>query len=403
MAISDPSADASQCIALQYLGARDQAPLPADTHVKDEATVWIDVPLVSSSAPGQRPHGGFAYRPDQGDRLHLTYLSVADTKPIFTVTHLGLATSEPCTEGCAKVGEGAGIKLEREPAAVWPAPVEYTHAPEQNAFLFGDHYVVLKVAERRTYCAAPPHATDCSASRPCSDGSACVTPGKFCDSPPHVACSDDAACTSGRCVAGGVVAMQIPSASVTDKSTYRYWSARERAFTPLDGREPDAIHVDAHLGNSVSIMWSEYAERWIMLSNHELDTYSGQRLVALRSSKELLGPWSAPETIMENLGGQRSYNPRFVPAYTRAHRVYWTATYDAYDASWPMHGQPFDYNVFLYETDLAATDPIARSRVATSGGSTSSATRSRSHENADASSSGETGTARSSSPSENAR
>ena len=79
----------------------------------------------------------------------------------------------------------------------------------------------------------------------------------------------------------------------------------------------------------------------------------------IRTAPELLGPWGEATLVMENLGGQRSYNPRFVPGFTREHSsqyVYWTATYDAYDESWPMHGRDFDYNVFLYQTDLAAID-----------------------------------------------
>ena len=200
--------------------------------------------------------------------------------------------------------------------------------------------------------------------------------------------------------------MQVERSEVTAKRAYRYWDARSRRFEPGSSREPDAILVDSRLGNSVSVMWSEYAERWLMISNHEAALYSGQRLVAMRSADDLLGPWGEPETIMENLGGQRSYNPRFVPAYTHAPRanfVYWTATYDAYDESWPMHGRPFDYNVFLYETDLAAVGQRVLSKRATSVGSTSSVASSSVQEKRGTSSAGATPSGRSSRPSENAR
>jgi hypothetical protein len=406
MAISDPAANAADCIRLEYLGARDQAPLFVDEKVEDEATVWIDLPLVSSVAADSQPNGGFSYRPHLGDRLHLAYLSVADTKPLFTVTHLGLASEAPCETDCRAVGAGRGIGFEREKDAIWNAPLEYSRAPEGSAFLFGDTYTILKVAERRPYCAAPPHAVDCAAERPCADGSACITPGQFCSATPHVACAANADCAEGRCTRGGVIAMQVDRSSVTDESAYRYWDARTKTFAPYEGREPDAILVDAALGNSVSVMWSEYAKRWIMISNYESGFYTGQRLVALRSSPELLGPWGEAETIMENLGGQRSYNPRFLPAYTHApstNLVYWTATYDAFDESWPMHGLPFDYNVFLYETDLAATRQKDLSKAATSSGSTSSLARSASHENRATSAAAGVGTGVASKPSEQAR
>jgi hypothetical protein len=150
---------------------------------------------------------------------------------------------------------------------------------------------------------------------------------------------------------------------VTDKTAYRYWDADKRTFEPYVSREPDAILVDSRLGNSVSVMWSDFLSRWVMISNEEAPLYVGQSVVVLRTAPELLGPWSEPIRIMENLGGQRSYNPRFVPRYTRAgarHLVYWTATYDAYDDSRPMHGKDFDYNVFLYETDLGKLAQIVR-------------------------------------------
>jgi hypothetical protein len=406
MAISDPAANAADCIRLEYLGARDQAPLFVDKKAKDEATVWIDIPLVSSVAPESRPNGGFSYRPHLGDRLHLAYLSVADTKPLFTVTRLGLASEAPCEAECKTVGAGRGIGFERETEAMWDAPLEYSRAPEGSAFLFGDTYTILKVAERRPYCAAPPHVVDCSAERACGDGSACITPGKFCDETPHVACAADDDCERGHCTRGGVIAMQVDRSRVTDKSAYRYWDARTKRFEPYGGREPDAILVDARLGNSVSVMWSDYAKRWLMISNYESDLYTGQRLVSLRSAPDLLGPWGDAETIMENLGGQRSYNPRFLPAYTHApatNLVYWTATYDAYDETWPMHGLPFDYNVFLYETDLAATRQTPLSNAATSSGNTSSSARMASHENRSTSSEAVVGVGLSSKPSEKAR
>ena len=91
--------------------------------------------------------------------MSLGYLSVADTKPLFTVTHLGIATAKPCADAdCGHGGHGLGVELLRDSAAQWSAPVEYARAPEQTAFLFGDTYTILKVSERRTYCAAPPHA-----------------------------------------------------------------------------------------------------------------------------------------------------------------------------------------------------------------------------------------------------
>lgn len=359
MASSDGEADAGACIDLEYLGPREHAPLAVDPTIATEATVWLDIPLVSSTVSDTREHGGYAFQPERGDRLHVGYLSVKSTPPLFEVTHLGLATLPPCEGDCSEAARTTGLGLVRESGAIWHAPTEYSRAPEGSAFLFGDTYTILKVAERRTYCAAPPYAYDCSPERPCADGSECVEPGKFCDESPHVSCRSDASCRNGRCVAGGVIAMQVERTRVTDKAAYRYWNAEKQAFEPYVAREPDAILVDARVGNSVSVMWSEALSRWLMISNEEAPHYVGQSVVVLRMAADLLGPWGKSTRIMENLGGQRSYNPRFVPGYTHEsapHLVYWTATYDAYDETRPMHGRDFDYNVFLYETDLRLVD-----------------------------------------------
>ena len=406
MASSDGDAAARACVELRYLGPRDAAVLPVDRSVETEATVWLDVPLVSTSAAGDRPHGAYAFHPRRGDRLHVGYLSVEDTQPFFKITHLGLATLEACAEDCEREFGGTGPRLRREPAAVWSAPVEYARAPEGGAFAFGDEYTILKVVERRTYCEAPPHDVDCAPEHPCPDGGRCIEPGKFCDAKPHVACLEDGDCAHGRCVAGGVVAMRVARDRVTDKGAYRYWNAESETFEPFAGREPDAILVDATLGNSVSVMWSEFLSRWVLISNEEAVHYVGQSRVTLRTARELLGPWSEPRRIMENLGGQRSYNPRFVPAYTRTDApqlVYWTATYDAYDESWPTHGMDFDYNVFLYETDLARLAQSAGNTEETSAGSTRSSRLMSDQENDATSSRAVHGAARSSSPSDQAR
>jgi hypothetical protein len=363
MAASDGDAEAADCIDLEYLGPREHAPLVVDSTIATEATVWLDIPLVSSAVSDAHANGGYAFRPAVGDRLHVGYLSVKSTPPLFEITHLGLATLPACEGDCSEVARATGLSLVREPNAVWQAPIEYARAPEGGAFSFGDAYTILKVAERRTYCAAPPHVHDCSTENPCADGSACVEPGKYCDAAPHVSCRGDDECRVGRCVAGGVIAMQVDRARVTEKSAYRYWNAETRTFQPYVAREPDAILVDARIGNSVSVMWSDHLSRWVMISNEEAPHFVGQSVVVLRTADDLLGPWGEPTRIMENLGGQRSYNPRFIPRYTRAsapHLVYWTATYDAYDESRPMHGRDFDYNVFLYETDLRAVAQPAR-------------------------------------------
>jgi len=363
MASSDGDADAAGCLELEYVGPREHGPLRVDPAIESEATVWLDIPLVSSPASEARPHGTYVFRPALGDRLHVGYLSVKSTPPLFEITHLGLATLPPCKGDCTEESRTSGLSLVRESDAVWQAPLEYSRAPEGGAFLFGEDYTILKVAERRRYCAAPPHAYDCSMTRPCADGSECFEPGKFCDRPPHASCRGDDDCRAGTCVAGGVIAMQVDQRHVTDKSAYRYWNAETGTFDPYVGREPDAILVDPRVGNSVSVMWSDYLGRWLMISNEEAAHYVGQSVVVLRTAAELLGPWGDSVRIMENLGGQRSYNPRFLPLYTRAsapHLVYWTATYDAYDESEPMHGSDFDYNVFLYETDLRALDQSTR-------------------------------------------
>jgi len=270
---------------------------------------------------------------------------------------VGLAGYRSCYPDCDDADPRFARRLVRLPGPIWFGPPARNRSPEGTAYVDGDDYVIVKVADRRPYCSAPPYRVDCSDGSPCNDGSRCVRPGRFCSLPPYVACSGDDDCEAGHCSAGGVIAMRVPRDRVLDPSAYRYWDARAGRFATEASHDPDAVLVDAEISNSVSAIWSTYLGRWVMIHNYERPAFSGHTSVALRTAPSLLGPWTDAVPIMENTGGQKSYNPRFLATPTSArageHLVYWTATYDTFDASQPQHGMPFDYNVFLYETDLS--------------------------------------------------
>ncbi len=383
LASSDATADASACVELTYEGDYRSAALPVagdgvatewdpnrvvapqrrrlanGVAIEAEDTVWLDLPLL---VPGPRhddaleKFGQSVFQPDAGDTLYAVFLSVRDMPEMFRINHVGMAEYSNCYPSCANQ-LGPDSRMHRLDEPLWFGPAERSRAPEGSALVAGDDYLIFKVPSRRSYCAAPPYRVDCTVGVSCPDGSLCVEPGKFCSLPPYVACAVDGDCDDGECRPGGVAVMRVPRSRVLDKNSYRFWDARSRSFVADSGREPDAIVVDGELGNSVSIIWSSYLERWLMISNYNRDFFTGQIEVGLRTARSLMGPWSKAQTIMQNLAGQRSYNPRFVPAYVKAapadNLVYWTATYSSYGEAEPTYGLPFDYNVFLYQTDLS--------------------------------------------------
>jgi hypothetical protein len=357
MALSDSEADPGRCPELTYVDLPSRGPLSVDPGRTDEATVWLDVPLVRHD-PGSRAvgmlNGSYGYDPEASDRLFLAYLSVEDTQPFFKITEIGLAEFSACYPNCADAGANERMAT-RVPGATWSLPVEYGRAPEGTAFLFDSEYTIVKVAPRRSYCREDPGIVDCAGDgQPCPGSGECVEPGRFCSEPPYVVCEEDGECSTGRCGSGGVIAMRVGEEQILEKSAYRYWNARTRGFDKDATENSDAIMVAESLGNSASVMWSRALERWLMIHNLEAPAFEGMRWVALRTADSLLGPWGEPVTIMENVGGQKSYNPRFVPEYQRGDLVYWTATFDTLSDREPMRAAPFDYNVFLYETDLGS-------------------------------------------------
>jgi hypothetical protein len=357
MALSDGEADPGRCPELTYVDLPSRGPLSVDPQRTREATVWLDVPLVRHR-PGSRgeglPNGSYGYDPEASDRLLLAYLSVEDTQPFFKITQIGLAEVSACYPICGE-DESNRQMATRVSTATWDLPVEYGRAPEGTAFLFDGEYTIVKVAPRRSYCRDDPDKVDCAgAGVSCPGGGECVEPGKFCSEPPHVVCSGDEACPAGSCRAGGVIAMRVSEDRILDKTAYRYWNAETREFDKQSSKESDALLVAESIGNSASIMWSGALERWLMIHNLEAPFFEGMRRVVLRTADSLLGPWGSAATIMENVGGQKSYNPRFVPEYQRGDLVYWTATFDTMSEREPMRAAPFDYNVFLYETDVSS-------------------------------------------------
>lgn len=386
LAASDPAADASRCLHLDYeasyasaalpvaadgvasdldsdtVGPLQRRPLANGMTIEAEDTVWLDAPLVVPG-PGHddraEKFGQSVFQPDAGDVLHVVYLSVRDMPELFRINHVGVASYSTCYPNCGDRARRVS-RFQRLAVPLWFGPAERIRAPEGSALVEGDDYLIFKVPSRRTYCAAPPYKVDCVAGRRCDDGSRCEEPGKFCSKEPYSTCHHDGDCEHGACIAGGVSVMRVPRTRVLDKSAYRYWDARARNFVSNSARVPDAIVVDPELGNSVSIMWSTYLGRWLMISNYNRPFFSGQVEVGLRSAASLMGPWSDAQTIMQNVAGQMSYNPRFVPVYTKPapadNLVYWTATFSSYGRGEPTYHLPFDYNVFLYETDLARLD-----------------------------------------------
>lgn len=135
---------------------------------------------------------------------------------------------------------------------------------------------------------------------------------------------------------GAAYVSRVPADGILDLTRYEYftgsgWSTELAAAVPV---------VEQPVGE-MSVAWSEYLGRYVMLHSNDIEG----RIVA-RTAVEPQGPWSAPTTVVRSsdigsIPGSGLYAPYIHPRSTGA-ELYFTAS------------QMSSYQVMLLRTDLNA-------------------------------------------------
>ncbi|MGN6221081.1 MAG: DUF4185 domain-containing protein [Microbacterium sp.] len=136
---------------------------------------------------------------------------------------------------------------------------------------------------------------------------------------------------------GGVALMRVPAnqQAVEDQAAYTY-------FSGVAGGEPRWSHdlTDAELVvqgtiGELSVMWSDYLDRWIM-------TYSDGGSAYIREGITPWGPWNDPVLLVPGSDYPGLYSPYLNPRYVAdgGRRIYFTLS---------LWGP---YNVFWFSADL---------------------------------------------------
>ncbi|MBN9177506.1 MAG: DUF4185 domain-containing protein [Microbacterium sp.] len=141
---------------------------------------------------------------------------------------------------------------------------------------------------------------------------------------------------------GGVELMRVPASTtaVEDIAAYTYFAGTDETGTPQWSADPDAAEtiVDPTVGE-LSVMWSEYLQRWVM-------TYSDAGSAYIREGLAPWGPWGEPIEMVSADDYPGLYSPYLNPRYTDdgGRRLYFTLS---------LWGP---YNVFWFSVDLDKAD-----------------------------------------------
>lgn len=137
---------------------------------------------------------------------------------------------------------------------------------------------------------------------------------------------------------GGVQLMRVKATAdaVEDLGAYSYFSGVDEAGAPRwSDRLTDAETIVDPTVGELSVMWSEYLERWIM-------TYSDAGNAYIREGITPWGPWGEPIEMVSAAEYPGLYSPYLNPRYVSegGRRVYFTLS---------LWGP---YNVFWFSVDL---------------------------------------------------
>jgi hypothetical protein len=140
---------------------------------------------------------------------------------------------------------------------------------------------------------------------------------------------------------GGVALMRVPATeeAVEDPSAYSYFAGTDGSGEPRWDTEMDAAQlvVEGTIGE-LSVMWSDYLDRWLM-------TYSDAGNAYIREGITPWGPWGDPVLLVDRAEYPGLYSPYLNPRYVEdgGKRIYFTLS---------LWGP---YNVFWFSADLEKT------------------------------------------------
>lgn len=141
---------------------------------------------------------------------------------------------------------------------------------------------------------------------------------------------------------GGVQLMRVPATveAVEDAGAYTYFAGVGEGGAPRwsDDLEDAETIVEPTVGE-LSVMWSDYADRWLM-------TYSDAGNAYLREGITPWGPWGDPIELLSATEYPGLYSPYLNPRYVSegGRRIYFTLS---------LWGP---YNVFWFSADLVPAD-----------------------------------------------
>ena len=131
---------------------------------------------------------------------------------------------------------------------------------------------------------------------------------------------------------GGVALMRVPATreAVEDPAAYSYFTGESDGAPQWSAEPSDAELILGPTVGELSVMWSEYLERWVM-------TYSDAGNAYIREGLTPWGPWGDQVEMVSSSDYWGLYSPYLNPRYTSddGRRLYFTLSlWDPYNVFW---------------------------------------------------------------------
>jgi hypothetical protein len=130
---------------------------------------------------------------------------------------------------------------------------------------------------------------------------------------------------------GGVRLARVPADRVEAPSAWRYYSGTSHGRADWSVSQAKAVLVVDDTVGELSVVWSDYLQRWIMTSSR-----AGTGAV-IREGISPQGPWGAPRTLVSEADVPGLYAPFMLPRYTSdgGRTIYFTLSiWDPYEVFW---------------------------------------------------------------------
>lgn len=113
---------------------------------------------------------------------------------------------------------------------------------------------------------------------------------------------------------GDLSLAKVPAASLTDAAAYRYWNG-----TGWVAGETNAVPVVKGPVGELSVRWSSYYQRWIMMY---LVDDTGE--IVLRTAPAPTGPWGPAQVVTTTKDFPKAYAPYLTPRWTDGPDLWFT-------------------------------------------------------------------------------